>query len=103
MVTLQSVGKKMTAKNNVKEAIVSYAIERALIDYGNSALEEVYYRLYREYGIHFVDCLHNPDYLRKTLLDVFGDSFIQIVELIKGRLGEFSVQPDVKSFLTKLK
>ena len=93
----------MTAKSNIKEAIVSYAIEKALLDYSSTALEEVHYKLYHEFGLHFVDCLHNPDCLRKALLAVFGDAFIQIVELIKTRLGEFSAHPDVRSFLVKIK
>ncbi len=92
----------MTAKNNIKEAIVSYAIMRGLIEYGNSSLEEVYYKLYQEYALHFVDCYHNPEILRKVMLETVGDSYLGIVELIRTHLGEFSVQDQIRNFLTKL-
>lgn len=93
----------MTAKNNVKEALVCYAIERALIDYGNSALEEVYYKLYQEHGLHFVDCFYNPDILKKVLREIFGDPYTGIVDMISTHLGEFSAHEQVHAFLRSLK
>ncbi len=92
----------MASKNNVREAIVSYAIEKALIEYGNSALEEVYYKLYHEYALHFVDCYHNPEILRKVLLETFGDAYCNIVELVKTQLGEYATQEHIRKFLVAL-
>ena len=92
----------MTAKNNIREAIVSYAIEKSLIDYGNSALEEIYYKLYQEHALHFVDCYHNPDILRKVLLETFGDAYCNIVDLVKTHLGEYAAQEQVRKFLHAL-
>jgi hypothetical protein len=92
----------MTAKNNIKEAIVSYAIMRGLIEHGNSSLEEVYYKLYQEYALHFVDCYHNPDVLRGIMHETFGDSYLGIVELIRTHLGEFAMQEQIRGFLSKL-
>ncbi len=89
----------MASKNNVREAIVSYAIEKALIEYGNSALEEIYYKLYHEYALHFVDCYHNPDTLRKVLLETFGDAYCNIVELVRTQLGEYATQEHIRKFL----
>ena len=92
----------MASKNNVREAIVSYAIEKALIEYGNSALEEVYYKLYQEYALHFVDCYHNPEILRKVLLETFGDAYCNVVELVKTQLGEYATQEQIHKFLIAL-
>ena len=92
----------MAAKNNVREALVSYAIEKALIEHGNSSHEEVYYKLYQEYALHFVDCYHNPDVLRRILLETFGDSYVEIVELVKTHLGEYATQEQIRKFLTSL-
>lgn len=92
----------MASKNNIREAIVSYAIEKALIEYGSSALEEVYYKLYQEYALHFVDCYHNPEILRKVLLETFGDAYCNIVELVKTQLGEYATQEHIRKFLKTL-
>lgn len=92
----------MAAKNNVREALVSYAIEKALIEHGNSSHEEVYYKLYQEHALHFVDCYHNPDVLRRVLLETFGDSYIEIVELVKTHLGEYATQEQIRKFLTSI-
>ncbi len=92
----------MASKNNIREAIVSYAIEKALVEYGNSAYEEVYYKLHSEYALHFVDCFHNPDTLRKVLLETFGDAYCNVVELIRAQLGEYSSQEHVRKFLKAL-
>lgn len=92
----------MASKNNVREAIVSYAIEKALIEYGNSALEEVYYKLYQEYALHFVDCYYNPEILRKVLLETFGDAYCNVVELVKTQLGEYATQEQIHKFLIAL-
>ncbi len=94
--------RKMAARNNVREAIVSYAIEKSLIDYGNSALEEIYYKLYEEHALHFVDCYHNPEVLRKVMLDTFGDAYCNIVDLIKKNLGEYARQEHIRKFLSSL-
>ncbi len=93
----------MASKNNIREAIVSYAIEKALIEYGNSALEEVYYKLYQEYALHFVDCYHNPETLRRVLLETFGDAYCNIVELMRTHLGEYALQEQIRKFLVSLK
>lgn len=92
----------MTAKNNVREAIVSYAIEKALLEYGESALEEVYYKMYREHGLHLVDCYHNADLFRRVLLETFGDGYCKIVDLIRKHLGNYADQLQVGKFLSAL-
>lgn len=93
----------MTARSDVKESLVSYAIEKTLIEYGNSALEEVHHKLYINYGLDFMDCYHNPEYFRRILLETFGDSYVQIIELIKKTLGELSTQQEIVSFFSKIK
>lgn len=92
----------MASKNNIREAIVSFAIEKALVEYGNSAYEEVYYKLHSEHALHFVDCYHNPDVLRKVLLETFGDAYCNIVELVRSQLGEYATQEHIRKFLDAL-
>lgn len=92
----------MPTRANIKEALVCYAIEKALIDHGNSYLEEVYYKLYQEHGLHFVDCYSNPEILKKVLQETFGDSYCNVVELIGKNLGEFASQGQIRSFLASL-
>jgi hypothetical protein len=92
----------MAAKNNIREALVSYAIEKALIEHGNSSYEEVYYKLHQEYALHFVDCYHNPDSLRRVLLETFGDAYCNVVELMKAHLGEYALQEHIRKFLNAL-
>ncbi len=92
----------MTAKNNVREALVSYAIEKALIEYDECALEEVYHKLHSEHALHFVDCFHNPEVFRKVLMETFGDAFCNIVELMRTHLGEYSAQEHIRKFLLAL-
>ena len=97
------MGYEMTARSDVKESVISYAIEKTLIEHSNSALEEVYNKLYMDYGLNFMDCYHNPLYFRKALLETFGDTYIQIIELIKKNLGELSTQQEIVSFFSKIK
>lgn len=92
----------MSARNNITEALVCYAIEKALIDYGNSSLEEVYYKLYSEYHLYFVDCYHNPEILKKVLHETLGESYCDIVELIRKNLDEFAEQEEIHAFLASL-
>jgi hypothetical protein len=90
-------------KNDLNRALVSYAIENALIEYGDSALEEVYYKLYREHGLHLVDCYNNPEIFRKVLLGTFGDSYAKIVELVQKNLGKHIAQKGVTEFLSAIR
>lgn len=92
----------MASRNNIKEAIVSYAVQKALIDYGNSAHEETYYRLYSEFALHFVDCYNNAETLRKVLIELLGSAYTDIVNLIKSYLGEFVANEEVRIFIAVL-
>lgn len=88
----------MTAKSDIKESLVSYAIEKTLSDLDNSVLVEIYHKLHQRYGLDFIDCYNNPVYFRRILLETFGDSHIQIIELVKKRLGRLSTSEEFISF-----
>lgn len=92
----------MTAKNNLREAVVSYAIEKALLEYGESVLEEVYYKLFREHGLHIVDCFHNPKIFRDVLRETFGDSYCKIIELVREHLGNYATNEQIHTFLSAI-
>ena len=84
---------------NVKKALVSFAIERALLEIGKPALEKVTKQLYEEYQCYLSDCYERPEILSKVLKNLYGKSYTAIVQSIRSELDDFADQKNVKTFL----
>ena len=89
--------------DDIKKALVSLAIEKALLEIGNATLEKVGNKLYADYKCYFSDCYAHPEYLNAILKEIFGKSYTKIVESIKMQLGEAVLQRPVEEFLIKLR
>ena len=85
-------------KDDIQKAIVTLAIEKALIQFDNASYEIVISKLLTDFECHLLDCYENPQYLKKTLVDLYGDSSKLIVELIKENLDEFLTRKGVSKF-----
>ncbi len=89
-------------EDKVQKALVTLAIEQALIEFNNAAFEIVTSKLLSDFGCYLSDCYENPENLKKTLVDLYGDSYNTILELIKQHLGEYVTRKDISKFLQKL-
>ncbi|MBI3639448.1 MAG: hypothetical protein HY223_03945 [Thaumarchaeota archaeon] len=88
--------------DNMQKAIVTLAIEQALIQFNNASYEIVISKLLTDFERHLSDCYKNPEYLKKTLVELYGDSYKILVELIKENLSEFLTRKGVSKFLRGL-
>ncbi len=85
--------------DKIQKALVALAIEQALIQFNDASFEIVTSKLLSDYDCYLSDCYKNPEYLKKTLVDLYGDSHKIIVESIKQNLGEFLTRKGVSKFL----
>lgn len=83
----------------IKKALVSLAIERALLRVGRPTYEKAVEVLYKKYRCYLPDCYEHPEYLANILKEFFGDAGKVIVESIKKDLSEFSDLEPVTKFL----
>jgi hypothetical protein len=84
----------------LRKALVALAVERTLIDIGKPAFDEVTSRLFRDYHCYIPDCYEHPEYLKKVLKDIYGNSYLTIVESIKKDLEEFIYKISIEEFVT---
>ena len=89
-------------EDRIQKALVTLAIEQALIEFNNASFEIVTSKLLSDFGCYLSDCYKNPDYLRKTLVDLYGESHTVIVDLIKKNLTDYSSRKEISKFLHKL-
>jgi hypothetical protein len=89
-------------EDKMQKALVTLAIEEALIEFDNASYEIVTTKLLSDFGCYISDCYKNPEYLKKTLFDLYGDSYIEVVELIKQHLAEYATRKDIAKFLGHL-
>lgn len=87
------------SQKDIQKALISFIIERVLLDVGALALDEVGRRLYEKHQCYFSDCLDNPQYLREILEEIFGDSYKSISDQIQKRLFEVQDQKPIGNFL----
>ncbi|MBI3639512.1 MAG: hypothetical protein HY223_04265 [Thaumarchaeota archaeon] len=85
-----------------RKALVSLAIEKALLEIGNAALEEVGNSLYSKYRCYFIDCLEHPEYLKDVLNQIFGLSHDSIIQSIEKNLGDLAHQKPITEFLVAI-
>jgi hypothetical protein len=84
---------------DVKKALVTVTIERALLDFGKPAFEKVLKVLDKEYHCYLPDCYDHPEYLEKILKQLYGNASKVIIESITKQLEEFNYQKPIEKFL----
>jgi len=77
--------------NDIKKALVSLSIEKALLDLGEVKFDKFVEHLYKNYKISLSDCYEHPNYLQQTLHEIFGNSYADIIKSIKRNLEEFGL------------
>src|SRR5438477_3802238 len=85
--------------NQIHKALVTLAIEQTLTEIGKPMLEKVCSKLFQEHHCYLPDCYGNPQYLNKVLKEIFGASYIVVVEAIGDNLKENLTQISIKRFL----
>ena len=86
-------------KEQLRKALVSLSVERALLKIGKPVYEKVVKQLSKEYNCYLPDCYEHPEYLNKVLKKIFGDSYITIVEDIKKELDDQIMERPIEIFI----
>lgn len=94
--------KMIEASDQIKNALVTLAIEQTLLEIGPPALEKVSNKLFEDYHYYIPDCYAKPECLNKVLKDLFGNSHTVIVQSIRKRLEQLASQDPIRSFLARL-
>lgn len=82
-----------------EKGLVRMAIDDALLEFDKSALERVFNKLHDDYKCGIPDCYKNPEYLKKVLKDLYGNSYVVIIELIKKKLQKYASEKSIEKFL----
>lgn len=82
-----------------EKGLVRMAIDDALLEFDKSALEKVINKLHDDYKCGIPDCYENPEYLKKVIKDLYGNSYIAIIELIKRKLQKYASAKSIEKFL----
>ena len=85
--------------NNSKSELVEKAITKVLHKVGKPVLLKVTGNLYKAYNCNLSDCYEHPEYLKKVLEDLYGDSHFVIVESIRKELEEYIADAPISRFL----
>jgi len=89
----------MLNDKEMMEELITLSVEHALLKMGNPELELVKSRLEKEYNCEISDCLRYPEYLKKTLEDIFGNAYQDILKSIDERLKKSSMDAPLEQFL----
>ncbi len=90
-------------KDKMKKALVIYATEQSLIDIGGIRLyDKVTEFLRTKFNATIPDCYEHPEYLHKSLHDLYGKSAQEIIKTIQSNLKEFDYQEPIHNFIKKI-
>lgn len=90
------------SQENVRKALISFVVERVLLDVGKLALDDVGDRLYKKHQCYFSDCYEHPEYLKEILYEIFGDGCHSITAKIQKRLADLQEEKPIAGFLKVL-
>ncbi len=95
----------MTYQNiqTLRKAAVDLAIKITLRDMGEPVVEEVKQRLHEYYKCNISDCFDKPEYLKKVLKELYGDSYTSIIKSIEMYLEKDANSISIEHFLDILK
>ena len=82
---------------------VSISVENTLREIGKFEFRKVLYMLKENYNASLSDCYDNPQFLKQTLKDLFGNSYNSIIATIEKNLDGLVLMEPVKEFLTIMK
>jgi len=87
----------------VKKALVSLALEEALLEIGSTKLlHDVFRILYEKYQSYLPDCYDHPEYLSGIFTELDSGISDVFLELLNEKLVEFSYQKPIGEFLIKI-
>jgi len=86
----------------INKALITLAVENVLLKMGLPELELVAFRLKQDHQCEISDCLKYPEYLKEILLDLFGNSYSDILQSIQETLQKTTMEQPLMDFLTVL-
>ncbi len=91
------------SKEETFRELIQICIEKTLLDIGVGVYREVLSRLENDHHSNYSDCYKHPEYLNRILKDIFGNSYIAIINEIQSKLEEFNSNEILDKFLIQLK
>jgi len=85
---------------NARNALVMSAIENTLLDIGTDVYEKVTTTIENQFHAVLSDCFEHPEYLKKTLDDLFGESARVIILAISRKVEDHAYEKDIEHFVT---
>lgn len=79
--------------------VISISVEKALIDFGVPVLDKVELLLQSRYQMKFADAIKHPEEISEILQEVFGSSYIEVVNKIKDNLRNINFNSTSQNFV----
>lgn len=88
----------------VKKALVSFAVEQALLDNGGEKMVKlISQKLDLKYGCTLENCFKTPQYINEVLKESYKKKYKKIIHSIEQNLEEFIQAKEIDRFLLKIK
>jgi two-component system chemotaxis response regulator CheY/two-component system response regulator (stage 0 sporulation protein A) len=92
----------LDSENQMKKTMVTLALKNTLLELGINEYDKIVSLLQKDFSCTLEDCYENPEYLRKILKDLFGDSYPDILNSLSENMKEIRSQQSVKDFFQVL-
>lgn len=79
--------------------LVQVVVEHAILDMGVPELEKIKEMLMKDYNITTADSLDHPEYIKKVLRDLFGNSYTAILNTMYTAFDQAVQKEPIKKFM----
>jgi len=92
----------LDSENQMKRTMIMLALKNTLLELGIEEYDKVTDLLQKDHNCTLDDCYENPEYLKNTLKNLFGDSYRDILNSLSENMKTILSQQSVKEFLEVL-
>lgn len=92
----------LDSENQMKKTMVMLALKNTLLELGIEEYDKVVDLLQKNHSCTLEECYENPEYLKNTLKNLFGDSYRDILNSLSENMKNILSQQSVKEFLEAL-
>ena len=92
----------LDSENQMKKTMIMLALKNTLLELGIEEYDKVVDLLQKDHSCTLEDCYQNPEYLKRVLKNLYGDSYRDILNSLSENMKSVLSQESIKEFLEVL-
>jgi len=95
-------GPSLDSENKMRKTMIILALKNTLLELGIEEYDKVIDTLHKEHNCTLEECYENPEYLKRVLKNLYGDSYRDILNTLSENMKSVKSEISIREFLENL-